>query len=260
MAVSLVQAADGIGYIRLNRPPANAYDDRLLREFDSILTEVRNDPRLTCLILQSELARNFCAGADIEFLKTHFDNPDAVEELRVLTHHVTVTMEDMPKIFIAAIAGHAIGGGLELALACDFRFAAEGSYKLGLAEISLGLFPGGGGTQRLARLIGRSKALDLVITGTLIGPADAARLGIVDRLVPADALEREVEAYARKLAAGPAQAIGAAKLTMYQGLDAPLRVGLAIERFNHRRISATEDARIGLKAFLEKQPPRFSGR
>ena len=260
MTVTLERGGNGVGAIRLNRPPMNAIDDATLRGLERMLAEVRTDPGLSCLVLQSELPKSFSAGADIEFLKSNFDRPDALEEFRVLFHRVTLALEEMPKIFIAAINGHAMGGGLELALACDFRYAAEGSYKLGLPEIALGLFPGGGGTQRLARLIGRARALELIVTGDLLGPAQAAELGIVDRIVPADALQKEVEALAAKLASGPTQAIGAAKLAIYQGLDAPLRAGLEIERTCHRWVSATEDARIGLKAFLEKSRAKFTGR
>jgi len=260
VTLTLERKENGVGAIKLNRPPMNAIDDATLRELERMLAEVRADPGVKCLVLQSELPKSFSAGADIGFLKTNFDRPDAVEEFRVLFHKVTLAMEDMPKIFIAAINGHAMGGGLELALACDFRYAAEGSYKIGLPEIALGQFPGGGGTQRLARLIGRARALQLIITGELISPAQAMQLGIVDRVVPAEALQAEVDGLATKLAAGPTQAIGAAKLALYQGLDAPLRAGLEIERASHRWVSATEDARIGLKAFLDKQRAKFTGR
>lgn len=259
MTVSLERKADGVGVIKLNRPPMNAIDPATLMELERLLAEIRTDAGVKCLIVQSE-GKTFSAGADIEFLKANSDRPEALEEFRLLFHRVTLAMEDMPKIFIAAIHGHAMGGGLELALACDFRYAAEGSYKLGLPEINLGLFPGGGATQRLARLVGRGRALHLVISGELITPARALELGIVDRVVPADALQSEMQKLAAKLAAGPTQAIGAAKLAIYQGLDAPLRAGLDIERGHHHRVSATEDARIGLRAFLEKTRAKFTGR
>ena len=170
-------------------------------------------------------------------------------------------MENTPLVFIAAIAGHCLGGGLELALACDLRFAAEGSYQIGLPEVNLGLFPGSGGTQRLPRLVGLARGLDLIVNATTLNPAAAKDAGIVDHLFPdAAACRAGAIEYAAKLATGPGVAIGHAKLAITQGYGGPLDLGLAIEREAIGRVFVTEDADEGIKAFQEKRKPEFKGR
>ena len=169
-------------------------------------------------------------------------------------------MENTPLVFIAAISGHCLGGGFELTLACDLRFAAEGSYQIGLPEINLGLFPGSGGTQRLPRLVGLSKGLDLIAHATTMGPAQAKDLGLVDRIFPdAAACRAGAIEYAAQLAAGPTVAIGHAKLAISQGYGAPLDLGLAIEREAIGRVFVSEDADEGIKAFTEKRAADFKG-
>ena len=164
------------------------------------------------------------------------------------------------KIFIAAINGFALGGGLEMALACDLRFAAEGEYKLGLPEVTLGLLPGNGGTQRLPRLIGRTKALDLMITGRMVEPKEAFALGIVDRLFAAAELQSETMKYAKRLAGGATLAIGRIKRCVMEGLDLPLDDALALERDLMEPLFETQDAKEGIAAFAEKRAPVYSGR
>jgi enoyl-CoA hydratase/carnithine racemase len=161
---------------------------------------------------------------------------------------------------VAAIHGHALGGGLEIALACDFRFAAEGEYRIGLPEVSLGLLPGNGGTQRLQRLIGRTKALDLMLTNTALGPQQALELGAVDKLFAADRLQDETIDYVAKLAKGPTLAIGNIKIAARTGADLPLEGALALEREAVWRLFMSEDAAEGLAAFGEKRPPAWKGR
>jgi len=163
-------------------------------------------------------------------------------------------------VFIAAIAGHALGGGYEIALACDLRVAAQGSYRLGLPEVTLGLLPGTGGTQRLPRLIGRGRALELMTTGRTVTPEEAERLGMVDRLVAADELDRTVTDLATSLAGGAPLAIAAVKRAVHQGLDRPLAGGLQAELEQLAPLFASEDAREGMMAFTEKRPPRYAGR
>jgi enoyl-CoA hydratase/carnithine racemase len=164
-------------------------------------------------------------------------------------------------VFVAAIAGHALGGGLELALACDLRFAARGGYRIGLPEVNLGLFPGSGGTQRLPRLIGLSKGIDLIATARTLTPEEAKDLGVVDQLFDDGAACREAAlAYCAKLAAGPSEAIGRAKVATSLGFGAPLDLGLAIEREAIARVFVSEDAQEGITAFNEKRPAQFKGR
>jgi enoyl-CoA hydratase/carnithine racemase len=164
-------------------------------------------------------------------------------------------------VFVAAIAGHALGGGFELALACDLRFAAEGDYRLGLPEVNLGLFPGSGGTQRLPRLVGLSRGIDMIVNAQTFSPKEARDYGLVDRLFPDAASCREgaIE-YARKLAEGPSEAIGRAKVAASLGFGAPLDLGLAIEREAISRVFVSEDADEGIRAFGEKRKPGFKGR
>jgi enoyl-CoA hydratase/carnithine racemase len=179
----------------------------------------------------------------------------------LLAHETFRKMEHSPMIFVAALAGHALGGGLELALACDLRFAARGSYRIGLPEVNLGLFPGSGGTQRLPRLVGLSRGLDLIVNAETLSPEEAHEAGVVNRLYDdgaacsAAALE-----YCGKLAAGPTEAIGRAKVAATLGFGAPLDLGLALEREAITRVFASEDAAEGIRAFAEKRKPQFKGR
>src|SRR5436305_10557512 len=176
--VSVSRDRDGVALIHLNRPPANSYNRAFLDDLNAAVDHVRWDGDLRGAVLVSDLApRFFSAGADI----TNFLN--STQQQRVMTvlhaHEILLKIEHTPKLFVAAVGGHALGGGLEIALACDFRFAAEGEYRIGLPEVSLGLLPGNGGTQRLQRLIGRTRALDLIVTGTLVNPQPAPALGMV---------------------------------------------------------------------------------
>lgn len=249
---------DGVAVLSLNYPPANAYDRAVLRDWAEAIARVRDDAAIRVAVVKSELARFFCAGADISTLK---DSDRAGFASFLVQAHETVDMiARTPKLFIAAIAGHCVGGGLELALACDFRIAAAGKYRLGLGEVNLGLSPGMGGTQRLPRLIPKSRALHLMVTGETIGPEEAHALGILDRVVPEEGFSSEVMAYAKKLAAGPTMAQGYIKLSVNEGLETSLPEGLALERAHQNLIFASEDSAEGIKAFLEKRPPRFRGR
>jgi enoyl-CoA hydratase/carnithine racemase len=176
------------------------------------------------------------------------------------THQVLGRFANEAPVFVAAIAGHALGGGFEIALACDMRVAAEGSYRLGLPEVTLGLLPGTGGTQRLPRLIGVGRALELMTTGRAVTPQEAERLGMVDRLVPADELDRTVAELAGSLGGGAPLAIAAVKRAALQGLDRPLADGLQTELEQLAPLFASEDAREGMMAFTEKRPPKYAGR
>jgi enoyl-CoA hydratase/carnithine racemase len=248
----------GVGILILDRPPANSYDYAFLRSFAGAVDDVRSDEEIHAVVVTSASEKFFSAGADVRYFATGTTRSRVM--LALLAHEAFRKMENTPIIFIAAIAGHCLGGGLELALACDLRFAAEGSYQIGLPELNLGLFPGSGGTQRLPRLVGLSKGLDLIVNATTMGPSEAKDAGIVDRLFPdASACRDGAVEYATKLAYGPSVALGHAKLAITQGYGAPLDLGLAIEREAISRVFVSADADEGIKAFGEKRKAEFKG-
>jgi enoyl-CoA hydratase/carnithine racemase len=247
-----------VGVIVLDRPPANSYDYAFLREFASAIDDARLDGDVRNVVVTSASEKFFSAGADVGAFAA--GTPRSRFMTALLAHEAFRKMENSPLIFIAAIAGHCLGGGFELALACDLRFAAEGSYQIGLPEVNLGLFPGSGGTQRLPRLVGLSKGIDLIANATTMKPADAKELGLVDRLFPdAAACRAGAIEYATKLGEGPSVAIGHAKIAITQGYGAPLDLGLAMEREAIGRIFVSDDANEGIKAFGEKRKANFKG-
>src|SRR5437879_4242558 len=204
--VSVTRESNGVALIHLNRPPANSYDRGLIDDLNACIDEIRFDESIGAAVLTSDLPKFFSAGADINMFRTVSSRMRAMTILHM--HEVLRKIEHTPKVFIAAIGGHCLGGGLEIALATDFRFAAEGDYRIGVPEVTLGLLPGNGGTQRLPRLIGRQKAMELLMTGKPLDPKTAFSLGIVDRLLPADQLLAEAVSFASSLASGPRLAIG----------------------------------------------------
>jgi enoyl-CoA hydratase/carnithine racemase len=211
------------------------------------------------VLLSSATSRFFSAGADIKAFGHATPRQRAMTSL--LGHEVFRKIEHTPMIFVAAIAGHVVGGGLELAMACDLRFAADGDYSLGLPEVNLGLFPGMGGTQRLPRLIGRSRALEMITTRSLLSPDQACQLGLVDRIYPDKArCEQAAHDYCSSLAAGPSEATGHAKVAVRLGCDMPLDTGLALEREAIAHVFASDDATEGIVAFGDKRTPAFQGR
>jgi enoyl-CoA hydratase/carnithine racemase len=256
-AVSVIREG-ALGFITLNRPPANSYNLAFVQDLTAAVEEIRGDDNLRVVIVKSALEKFFSAGADVKAFSEN--SYEANMQLINAEHRALEQIEQTPKIFIAMIGGHCLGGGLEIALACDLRFAGNGEFKVGLPEVTLGLIPGNGGTQRLPRLIGRAKALDLMITGRTVNPSEAQRLGIFDRLVePAD-LERETIAFAQALANGPTFAIGSIKQAVNTGLQAPLHEGLAYERAITARLFQSEDAQEGITAFVEKRKPVYRGK
>jgi enoyl-CoA hydratase/carnithine racemase len=257
MAVSLDKQGK-VGVIRLNRPPMNSYDRTFIDELNAAIDELRFDEGLTAAVVASDNPRIFSAGADVQMFQTAslafkyaFVNH---------AHEVLSKLEHTPKVIIAAIGGHALGGGLEIALACDLRFAAEADYRLGLPEVTLGLLPGSGGTQRLPRLVGKARAMDLMVRGERITPQQALEIGLVNQLLPADQLLEKTVEYAAQLADGATFAIGNVKIATAVGNEMPLEAGLALERELVYRLFASEDAAEGLAAFTEKRSPSWKGR
>ncbi len=252
MAVSF--AADGaLGFLTLDNPPANSYDMEFMRELaDSI--RAATDSSVRVVTVRSASEKFFSAGADVkQFLA---NDVDANMEMIRLAHEALSGIASSPKLFVAYIAGHALGGGLEIALACDIRYAAEGTYRLGTPEVTLGLLPGNGGTQRLPRLIGVGPALELLLTGRQITPDQAERLGLVSQLFGG---EDELRSHVEKLAALPPLALSEIKRAVYEGVDRPLDRGLELERELIEKLFRSQDASEGLHAFVEKRPPEFVG-
>jgi enoyl-CoA hydratase/carnithine racemase len=256
MAVSF--AAEGaVGYITLDKPPANSYDKDFMEEMGAAVDAAASDDAVKAVIVRSASKRFFCAGADIKaFLANDTAGNMAMIEKG---HEVLASIARIPKIFIAQVEGHALGGGLEISLACDLRFGARGAYKLGVPEVTLGLLPGNGGTQRLSRIIGVPKALDLMITGRQLSPGEAHGLGILNRLFPAAETADRTREYAEALAGGATAAIGEIKLATYAGVDGRIADGLAREREGIAKLFETADAREGLSAFTEKRKAEFTG-
>jgi enoyl-CoA hydratase/carnithine racemase len=256
MAVTFEGGAP-VGSITLDKPPANSYDFDFMEEMGAAVDAAAADDTVKVVIVRSASKKFFCAGADIKAFLAN----DTAGNMKMINrgHEALAAIARVPKVFIAQVEGHALGGGLEISLACDLRFGARGRYKLGVPEVTLGLLPGNGGTQRLPRIIGVPKALDLMVTGRAISPGEAHSLGILNRLfAPSDIAEKTGE-YAQQLANGATAAIGEIKLTTYAGVELPIADALARERAGIERLFATADAREGLSAFAEKRKAEFTG-
>ncbi len=254
--MSLVEysADGGVAVLTLNRPPVNALSSALAADLAAAVDRAA-DPAVRAVVVTG--SPHFAAGADITELQAAAAGDD--QALSSDLSRDLTDLERLGKPSIAAVRGFALGGGLELALACDFRYLAEDA-RVGLPEIKLGIYPGAGGTQRLPRLIGIARARDLIYTGRHVRAAEALAIGLADRVVPADDLAGAAMEAAQSLAKGATVAIGAAKRAINGGYGRPLGEGLALEAEGFLQCLATEDAREGLTAFLEKREAAFKGR
>lgn len=247
---------NGIGWARFNRPEKlNALNAQVFQDLDSIVQACETDDEVKVLVLSGS-NKVFAAGADIDqmaegTIKDAFGITD--KAIRIQER-----LADFPKPTIAAISGYALGGGLEAALCCDFRFGDE-TAMVGLPEINLGIIPGGGGTQRLPRLINPSIALEMIATGEIINAKRAREVGILNHLVSSETIEQEVEAFAGKLMARPAMGVRAAKTAIRKGLNTSLKDGICIEQDLFCMLFGTLDQKEGMSAFLEKRKPKFKG-
>jgi enoyl-CoA hydratase/carnithine racemase len=245
-----------VGTITLDHPPANSYDLEFMTQFSAAVDQALASDAVA-VILNSASEKFFCGGADIKkFLEG--DVAANMEMIRV-SQAAFKRMAAAPQVFIAHINGHAMGGGLELTLACDLRYANQGRYRLGTPEVTLGLLPGNGGTQRLTRLIGSARAMELLITGRAITPEEALHIGLVSALFAPEEAQAKIREQAERFAAGATLALAAIKRCVYEGGQLPLDEGLALEADLMEKLFGSSDANEGLHAFVEKRPPQFTG-
>jgi enoyl-CoA hydratase/carnithine racemase len=241
-----------VAYVTLDNPPANSYDLEVMRRFAADVDEaIASDACV--VVVRSASEKFFSAGADVK----KFLDGDVQSNMEMIRTSQAAfrRMAAAAQVFVAHIAGHALGGGLEIALACDVRLAAPGRYKLGTPEVTLGLLPGNGGTQRLTRLLGPSRAMHLLLTGSTFGPDEALEWGLVSALTDEDG----VREYAERLAGGAKLAIASIKRAVHEGTQLPLDEGLALEGELIERLFRSRDATEGLTAFVEKREPEFVG-
>jgi enoyl-CoA hydratase/carnithine racemase len=247
-------ARDGVALLTLTNPPANGYSYEMMRDLDEAVLRARFDPAVQVIVLAGEGEKFFCAGADIAMLDAV--TPEFKYAFCLHANETLLRLEHTPKLVIAALGGHCVGGGLEIALACDLRVARRGSGKCGLPEVALGVLPGTGGTQRLARVVGKSRAIELMASGELVDYDRAEELGLVGRQLDADGEQTfldQVLAYAHGFCA-PNKAslgVGLIKRAVQTGAELPLEAGLALERELQAKLFSSADAKEGIAAFVE---------
>lgn len=253
----------GVALLTLNDPPFNGYTLEMMKELDAAILEARFDNDVEVIVLTGHGERFFCSGANIHMLKEA--DPTFKYYFCLHANETLLRLEHTPKLCIAALNGHAVGGGLEVAMACDLRIGRRGAAKLGLPEVALGVLPGTGGTQRMARLLGRSKAMKLMIDGSTFSMDEGLELGLLHEVFDApshDDFLRQVVDYARRYTKpGRASlAVGRIKRAVLGGLEVGMEQGLALERELQAELFASDDAREGLAAYGEKRKPSFKGR
>jgi enoyl-CoA hydratase len=253
----LIAREGAVALLTLNRPQSlNALNAPLLNELSQAILQVRNDSSLRAVIITGAGTRAFAAGADLKELAAL--PPVAMQAYAQAGQRVLDLLEQLGKPVVAAINGFALGGGCELAMACTLRIAAD-TARFGQPEVNLGLMPGFAGTQRLVRLIGKGRALDLLLTGRQIDAADALRIGLVDRVCPAAAVMTEARTLAGELAAKPPLAVRSILEAVHRGSETTFEAGQALEASLFGLLASTADMREGTAAFLEKRPPVFKG-
>lgn len=254
------QTADGVAVLTLNDPPANTYSYEMMQELDACVLKARMDESVQVIVIAGAGEKFFCAGADIQMLS---DVTPVFKYYFCLHANETLSrLEQTPKLVIAAINGHCVGGGLEVAMAADIRIARKGGGKMGLPEVSLGVLPGTGGTQRLVRIVGKSKAIELMATGDLFDFERGLELGLINQVFETDDFLSDVLEYARRFTTPnkAAMAVGRIKRGVQTGDEIPLEYGLALERELQQQLFQSEDAREGLAAYVEKRKPQFRGK
>jgi enoyl-CoA hydratase len=250
----------GIAVVILDDPPANTYTYEMNRQLDEAILEARMDADVHVILLTGAGEKFFCAGANINMLAG--SDPTFKYYFCLHANETLLRLEQTPKLVIAALNGHCVGGGLEIAMAADIRIARKDAGKIGLPEVTLGVLPGTGGTQRLSRLVGKSKAIELMALGKIFSFEEAKELGIVNDIFSKNDFIREAMNYARQFCPPnkAAKAVGRIKRAVQSGWEIPLEAGLALERENQQLLFESDDAKEGLAAYLEKRPPSFKGK
>src|SRR5213595_3279370 len=252
-----------VAIVTLNDPPANTYSYEMMQQLDARILEARMDESVQVIIITGSGEKFFCAGADIQMLSEV--TPEFKYYFCLHANETLLRLEQTPKLVIAAINGHCVGGGLEVAMAADLRIARRGAGKMGLPEVSLGVLPGTGGTQRLTRMVGKSKAIELMASGELFDFEKGEALGLVNRIVDAhdgaDFMNQGRE-YARQFTTPgkAARAVGRVKRAVQTGAEIPFESALALERELQQELFLSEDAKEGLEAYVNKRQPQFKGR
>ncbi|MFQ5678713.1 MAG: enoyl-CoA hydratase/isomerase family protein [Gemmatimonadota bacterium] len=264
MAEKLIttEVTDGIFVLTMDDPPANTYTHEMMRQMDDAILEARFDESVHVIVVRGAGEKFFSAGANIAMLQEA--DPYFKYFFCLHANETLNRLEQTPKLVIGALNGHTVGGGLEIALACDLRLARQGAGKIGLPEVNLGVLPGTGGTQRLGRLLGKSRAIELMAEGRTFGFDAAHELGLVNKVLEGDtdAFMEQVIAYARQFTPPhkASRAVGRIKRAVCSGLEVPFSEGLAIERELQQLLFQSEDAKEGLAAYMEKRSPEFAGR
>jgi len=257
------RTSGAVAVLTLTNPPANGYSHEMMRDLDEAVLRARFDDGIQVIVIAGEGEKFFCAGADIGMLDAV--TPSFKYAFCLHANETLLRLEHTPKLVIAALGGHCVGGGLEVALAADLRIARKGSGKCGLPEVNLGVLPGTGGTQRLARAVGKARAIELMATGATFDYDEAERLGLVQRQLEAEddaGFLDAVLAYAHTFCTPQraALSVGNIKRAVQTGLELPLEAGLALERELQAKCFLSDDAREGVRAFVEKRKPEFKGR
>ena len=250
----------GVATLTLSDPPANTYSYEMMQALDAAILRARMDDAVHVLVLRGEGDKFFCAGADIKMLQSA--TPSFKYNFCLHANETLCRLEQTPKLVIAALNGHCVGGGLEVAMAADLRLARRGKGKIGLPEVTLGVLPGTGGTQRLARLLGRAKAIELMALGTTLSADEAKTLGLVSEVFDEAEFDARAFEYARKFVppGRASRAVDAIKRAVQSGLDVGLQSGLALERELQQQLFTSDDAKEGIRAYVEKRKPEFQGR
>jgi enoyl-CoA hydratase/carnithine racemase len=260
MALVRYEREGGVAHLELDAPPANTYSYEMMRELDAAVLDARIDDGVHVVVLTGSGEKFFCAGADIAMLNRA--TPDFKYYFCLHANETLNRLEHTPKLVIAALNGHTVGGGLEVALACDLRVAKKDGGKIGLPEVNLGVLPGTGGTQRLARLLGRSRAMELMVTGKLLSFDEAETIGLVNAIFPKEGFRDKVLEYASEFLPPKkaSKAVGSIKRAVCSGLEVPFSEGLALERELQQQLFTSQDAREGIAAHVEKRTPDFKGK